>query len=301
MYTIFYIRKMKKYLIITLLLFFKAYAYAQSEEPRAYLVDDNYNLWGKSIGDEGIVFADIAYIRDYPGTNGKVIDSLTNGDKIRILSEGYNPSKIRGFTAPWHKVEYKNKQGQKKEGYIWLGLLALGKVSKANEAQFIFGILKHNKETSYSAANDLIEVKVFDQAGTLLDRAYYPAELDGQSFTDSKLLSNMGLDNLESIYRIGFLGEACGIASNHYYFGWNGTTLTPMFYKSSVSDAGVYYYDEKILFPSEHKLDKNLILKDIEIGEVVDEDAEEPVFKTTKQRKKYHWDGHRIFEVLELK
>lgn len=67
-----------------------------------------------------------------------------------------------------------------------------------------------------------------------------------------------------------------------------------MFSKSAVSDAGVSYYEEKILFPSEHNLEPGLIIKDIVQGEVIDYEAEELQYSETKHRQKYSWDGKRI-------
>lgn len=270
------------------------------EEARAYVVDHGYNLWNKQIGDTAYVFADKALIRDYPSLEGKIIDSLTNGSSVIIQSEPYNPSTIRGFNAPWHKISYR-QNNQNKEGYIWLGLLGLGRHAANNGGQFIHGFVRYEKETSYSEAAYLLEIKYLDQQNSLLARKYYPVNLMDQSYTDSKILPNMGLSGLESIHRIGFYGEACGVPTTHYYFSWNGEAFETMFHKSSVGDAGIYYYEETILFPSEHKLADNLILKDIEEGEVIDDTASEPQFKIKRKREKYNWDGKFVSQIIEMK
>lgn len=291
---------MKKYITILLMIVAHSTIRAQTEAPTAYVVDTEYNWWAKSIGDKGVVFADIAYIRDSPSTTGKILDSLTNGEVVTIISQSYNPSTIRGFSAPWNEIEYQ-VNAQTKKGFIWLGLLALGEEKNQFGEPFIFGVLKYNKETSYSPSSYLIEVKTFDKYNKLVDRASYPAELNGQSYVLGKQLSNMGLEGLKSIYRIGFLGEACGISSNHYYFGWSGNKIIPLFYKTSVSDAGVFYYEEKILFPAEHQQGTQLIFKDTEEGEVIDPEADDLKYKITTNRKKYSWDGKIISEIIELK
>lgn len=71
----------------------------------------------------------------------------------------------------------------------------------------------------------------------------------------------MGLEGIQYIHRVGFHGEACGISTTHYYLGWNGENFVVMFSKSSVSDAGVSYYEEKILFPSEHNLEPGQLIR----------------------------------------
>lgn len=122
-----------------------------------------------------------------------------------------------------------------------------------------------------------------------------------KTYAESKLLPNMGLEGLQTIHRVGFHGEACGIPTTHYYVGWNGQHFVTMFNKSSVSDAGVFYHEEIILFPSEHNLDSNLIIKDIIEGEAIDEQAQELKFKETRSREKFLWDGKVVTQLLEMR
>lgn len=270
------------------------------EDPTAYILENGYDFWHNEIGDTTYVFADVAYIRDYPGTRGRVLDSVTQETQVIIKSESYNNSFVRGFEAPWRKVSYL-KDGERKEGFIWSGLLALGRTVDHNGNIFSFGFLRHDKETSYSAASYLLEVKCFDENKNLKSKDYCPAEINEQYYTEYKLMPNMGLSGLENIFRIGFLGEACGVPTIHYYFSWNGQEIIPMFHRFNVSDAGVYYYEERILFPSEHHLDANLIIKDIEEGEVIDENANEYTYKKTHKREKFLWDGKIASQLLEMK
>ena len=107
----------------------------------------------------------------------------------------------------------------------------------------------------------------------------------------------MGLQNVKQIIRIEFLGEACGIPSEYNYVAWTGQRLVDLPSRYSVSDAGVFYYDEKILFPSEHGKNNQLIYKYIEEGEAIDDDAENPNFKITKKSEEFLWNGNS-FEKL---
>jgi len=56
---------------------------------------------------------------------------------------------------------------------------------------------------------------------------------------------------LNAIYRISFSGEACGIPTLHYYFGWNEKEFLELPEKYDVGDAGVYYHTEEFVFPKE--------------------------------------------------
>lgn len=267
--------------------------YAQLDTPAVYQVYEGYNLWNKHKGDTAYVFADVAYIRDYPDTDGTLLDSLTHGTMLLIASDGYNERTIRGYEAPWHEVQYE-KNGHIKKGFIWLGLLALGRQIDDQGNQFIHGLLRFEEATAYGGNLYICEVKYLTADQKLLGRAHYPVPKDGQTYTTSKLLPDMGLEGLQYIHRVGFYGEACGIPTTHYYLGWNGENFVDMFTKSSVSDAGVSYYEESILFPAEHHLEPGLIIKDIVQGEVIDYEAEELQYSETKHRQKYLWDGKHI-------
>ncbi|WP_196939123.1 hypothetical protein [Sphingobacterium pedocola] len=279
------------YILFSMLVSFATYA--QLDTPAAYQVYEGYNLWNKQKGDTAYVFADVAYIRDYPDTDGNLLDSLTHGTMLLITSDGYNERTIRGYEAPWHEVQYE-KNGHIKKGFIWLGLLALGRQIDDQGNQFIHGLLRYEKPSEYGGNAYICEVKYLTPDNKLMGRSHYPVYRNGQTYTESKLLPDMGLEGLRYIHRVGFYGEACGIPTTHYYLGWNGENFVDMFSKSSVSDAGVSYYEEKILFPIEHHLEAGLIIKDIVQGEIIDYEAEELQYSETKHRQNYSWDGKRI-------
>ena len=65
----------------------------------------------------------------------------------------------------------------------------------------------------------------------------------------------------------------------------------------SVSDAGVFYYDEKILFPSEHKRNNQLIYKYIEEGEAKDDDTLGPDYRISKREEHFQWDGDKFVKL----
>ncbi|SMG43989.1 hypothetical protein [Sphingobacterium psychroaquaticum] len=274
--------------------------HAQQDEPAAYAVNEEFNLWNKNKGDMAYVFADVAYIRDNPGLYGKVIDSLQVGAPVIIRSEGYNTMMIKDFYAPWHKIEYL-VGSSKKEGFIWLGLLAFN-INKDNEGNiWLYGFNKYMNRSNDESTVNLCEVKLLDKNTNLIAKTSYLVTMGGQTYTDAKVFGNMGLEGIRAIHRVGFHGEACGISTEYYYIGWTGSDFVRLPGKSSVSDAGVFYYNEKLLFPSEHNLDPTLIIKDIEEGEVIDIDAEELEYKIKKKRTKYLWNGQVASEIIEMK
>lgn len=289
-----------KILLLSLLLCLSTIRLSAQNEPAAYILEDGYNFWNKQVGDTAYIFSDIAYIRDYPGIKGRLLDSLTQETPLIVKSENYNNTKVKGFEAPWYKVAYV-KDGKKKEGFIWAGLLSLGRQQNKLGDVFSYGFLRFEKETSYSPAAYMMEVKCFDHNGSLKAKDYYPAELSEQRYSELKILPDMGLSGLSNVIRIAFFGEACGIPTYHYYFSWNSKEIIPMFSRYDVGDAGIFYHEEKILFPSEHKLDANLIIKDIEEGEVIDENAQDYQYKKIRKREKFMWDGKVVSQLMEMK
>lgn len=293
-------------LIFAAFLFFYSFNVLAQEQPAAYAVETEFNIWNKKINDTAYVFADIAYIRDYPGLKGALLDSLTAGTRVIIKSEPYNKMLIKDFYAPWHKVEYTMGK-QKRSGFIWLGLLDLGTNTDKEGKLWMYGYNKYPNRSNDEENLALCEIKILEMrpnTGTPFDMIGQTTILTtngGQTFTEAKVLGNMGLIGLKAIYRIGFFGEACGISTNYHYLGWTGKGFVNLPGKTSVSDAGVSYYEEKLLFPSEHGLDPSLIIKDIAEGEVVDPDQEKLTYKEKKSREKYRWDGKDVSQLIEMK
>ena len=291
---------MKRAVLLALFALFTILAFGQQDKPAAYAVYEGYNYWNKQQGDTAYVFADVAYIRDYPATSAVLVDSLCEGTMLLIQSEGYNESTIRGFSAPWHEVSYQ-KDGQTKKGFIWLGLLALRQQLDQQGNQFLYGLSGLKEAYADEGSQYTCVLKYLSPQHKRIAEISFPVENAGQSYTDGKLLSNMGLPGLQAIYRVGFYGEACAVPTTHYYMGWDGQHFVNMLTKNSVSDAGVYYYEENVLFPSEHHLDPTLIIKDIVEGEVIDMDALEPEYKETRHREKYRWENQELIQILEMK
>jgi hypothetical protein len=290
---------MFKQVFIALLILLSISVRAQ-ERAAAYAVDENFNLWNKKTNDTACVFADVAYIRDYPGLRGVILDSLTAGSRVIIKSEAYNNTLIKDFHAPWHKVTYMVGK-QQRSGFIWLGLLALRTNNDKEGKLWMYGFNKYPNRSNDEEHLSLCEIKILDPALHTVGRTSILITKGEQTFTEGKILDNMGLAGLQAIYRIGFFGEACAVPTDHHYVGWTGKDFINLPGKSNVSDAGVLYHEEKLLFPSEHRLGPSLIIKDIIDGEVIDPDQKELKYKESKKRVKYIWDGKIASEIIEMK
>ncbi|MBW8688295.1 hypothetical protein [Chitinophaga rhizophila] len=251
-----------------------------------------YNLWAPQKGDTLMIFAEKAYIRQTPSAKGTILDSLTTGNTVIAAKLNETELTMKGISAPWWQVKYK-AGGKQKEGYVWLGLMSLGKYTK-DTVQFIYGIDKvipgafKEAEPRY-----VVQLKALNTKHNVIDKK--ELAVDGGQYaisSEAKLLGHLGLDKVNTIVRLYFSGEACGIPNNYYYFAWTGNKLVPLPEKTTMFDAGAVSHDEVLLFPKEPGGQAGKIIR-VTTDEEFGEDGETVVNKKTK-REIYNWDGEKV-------
>lgn len=267
----------------------------------------DYNIWGANPGDTFYVYGRMANIRTEPNATAAIQDSLPCGTQVIIMEQGKELFALKNIHAPWMKVRYSagKESGQ---GYIWEGLLALDCYSKNDPAvRFLYGLEQvippgdNPEDKDFEPERWLIRLKALDTKGDILDEQEWKTPSPETSATSGKLLGDMGLKNTSDIVRIQFGGEACGIPTYYYYYGWTGSKLLPLPGKMEVGDANVYYYHDTFLFPSEPGGQPDKIIKLSEEGEALDKVKKngEAIYKVKKSREVYLWNGTRA--VLQKK
>ena len=275
-----------------------------AQEPAAYAQDDNFNLYHTFKDSSARVFVNMAYIRTEPSSKSQLQDSLALGTPVTFLDdEGYHATFIRGMELPWHRIQYQ-ADGKTRTGYIWLGLLSIDQQVDAKTGQlFMYGFAW--KSNDPNDAYYWVEAKVLDKNLQLLNTKGFPFYHAEQSYSMSELQQGNSIATAKQTYSIRFLGEACGISSIHQALAFDGKQLILLPRTSSVSDAGVYYYDEELKFPKKHQLGKDIVLKTIETGEAEDYDMDNPPeelkYKISKVEETYQWDGQLYRKVAEKK
>ena len=276
---------MKQLLFYILTVFSCLPAFSQTE---GYV---EHNLWNAEANDTFMIFADKAYIRREPSIKAAITDSLAIGSSVILTKdEAGTPLMMKGILAPWKQVHY-SVAGKERKGYIWLGLLALKHCSK-DSIDFLYGIDKVKTDASVKY---FIQVKAVDQRSKILDIEEFsvPGSVYAIS-TESKILSDMGLEKLESILRISFSGdsgEARGIPTNYYYFGWTGTQFLSLPGKSVVSEAGIFYYGDTLLYPKETGGEPGKIIKITLDGETCEDGRK--IINRNNSREVYVWYGQK--------
>jgi hypothetical protein len=278
-----------------LLMIFLCFAFAMNA---AAQTKDNteYNVWNIQKDSAYSIFAKKAFVRSEPSLKGSLTDSLTAGASVVVTEQTTKFETVKNMYAPWVKVSYQNN-GAQKTGYIWLGSIGI-QTQRQGDANFIFGIDRLEKDAKRSEGEFTfykyaVQLKAIT-GDTLADQKEW--KIDGGEFavfTQMILLGDTRLQNLQNVIRISSGGEACGIPTNYYYYGWTGQHFLPLPGKYSVGDAGVFYHTETLLFPHEKGGQPNKIIKLSEEEEVLQEETETQKEKVKKSNSKevYVWNG----------
>jgi hypothetical protein len=280
---------MKRLLFYIPVLFCWLPAFSQTE---GYV---EHNIWNAQAEDTFMIFADKAYIRHEPSLQAAITDSLAIGSSVIITgAKAGVPLMMKGIVAPWKQVHYE-VAGKERKGYIWLGLLALRHCSK-DSIDFLYGIDKVKTDASdKKPVKYAIQVKAVDQRSKVLDMKEF--SVPGTVYaiaTEGKILSDMGLEKLSSILRISFSGdsgEARGIPTDYYYFGWTGSKFLILPGKSVVSESGIFYYGDTLLYPKETGGEPGKIIKLTLNGETCEDGRK--IVNRNNSREVYMWDGQK--------
>lgn len=141
----------------------------------------------------------------------------------------------------------------------------------------------------------LVKLKVVQQGKVLAKATVITPDDESANYSYSKVMSGMGLTNVQNIVVLSFGGEACAIPLNDYYLAFTKSNqLVRLPDKYNVSDAGVYYHFETFTFPNEKNGKPDMITWNM-TNEVDSEKVDKrgnPILKTTdKKTASYIWDG----------
>jgi hypothetical protein len=283
---------MKK-LFIVLLMLFVTFSYSQDE------YNHNY-YWNFQDNTKAIVGFPTCYVRKSPNIKSIVLDSLQLGTEVLVKSTSESLHKMKGINVSWVDIEYKNQAGETKIGFVWKGLLALNYVKNASLTYLTtIDKIEKIKSQEYFNENFFITVKILDKENQLLGENSIKKCLSESSYFQNKTIGHLGLSQLQNIYRISFSGEACGIPTFHYYFGWNGSKLLTLPEKMNVADADVYYHSEEFLFPSEKGGKPDMIIKKTEEAELIEET--DHVYDMLNEEEYYKWNGEKATFINKSK
>ena len=242
------------------------------------------------------VFGDNVRVRKSPViSDSNIIDQLTIGDKVTIVSRSEQTMVIDGYKENWYKIIYRKKD-KDLSGYTWGGFLAIG-FSVKGEKLFLAGIKKYNADSGFTA-----ECRLVEKGRMLSSAAFEPHYLNDGSGDGSygyavttELKGGQGLEGIENIFRIFFNYEACGYPRGNVWIGYGKDKLYYIGKDSSVSEAGVFHVEEKFIFPVENKSVKDMVIL---VNESYDFDESKNDYKLTERKEsKFTWRDFKLVPV----
>jgi hypothetical protein len=292
---------MKKFILFLL---FSNFIFSQEIPSENYFWEFNYL---NENGMEAVIGVKNCYIRQEASSNSQLLDSLQIGNKIKVIKNTNETLNIKGLNLSWVEIEY-YKNNQIKTGFLWKGFIAVGNSTKGNTTFLTTIDSKYSKKVQrddYEYEGDFykISVKAINSENQIISEKSFAKQLSESHFFQNSAISSWGLKDLNSIYRISFSGEACGIPTLYYYFGWNEKEFLLLPEKYDVGDAGVFYHTEEFIFPKEKGGQPNTIIKNITEAENTDDTSEKYTFLVTKSIEYYSWDGknHKHIKTEKLK
>lgn len=232
-------------------------------------------------GDIAYLFGDDVKLRDQPGTTSHVISLLKIGDQIEIVSKTDETMFFEGLESPWYQVKF-----QDKTGYILGGLISLDKQNHHNLTYLI--TLKKDDSELFLKTRVIGHGNSYLENSALLSTHYVSTEAHG----------NRGLEGVDSIFAINYLSEACGVNGGGIYLFHNGNQLLKAIDYTQVSDAGVYWFYEEYIFPTDEGGRPGKIIYKKETGETIDDETE--WVETKKTERLLEWSNDQLIPKIEI-
>jgi hypothetical protein len=285
-----------KTLLVFLFLALCQFVFAQNEPD---FPDMRSGMINNTDTSDRYIFADTALVRVSPDTKQAPADTLFAGDNITVTGVTPNALTIRGLKGPWLKIKY-TKNGELKSGYIWQGLVSCIPLRRG-DVKFVLGVERRadsvtgSGKDKYTIKRFLFKLKVVKQGAILAKTTFIASDDESANFCYGKIMSGMGLTNVQNMVVISVGGEACGIPEYAYYFAWTKSQQLINFpERQGMSDAGIFYHIETFTFPNEKDGKPDMVIwkKTVEEStDKVDKNGNEILKVTERKSAVYTWDG----------
>ncbi len=233
-------------------------------------------------GEYYYLFGDNVKFRNLPDLKSEVLELLKIGTEVKILKKSGETIKYNGIESPFYKVKYKNQVG-----YILGGLISLEK-KEVGSSKFFFVYKKDREQYSLITRhlNQQLQIKE-----TIVELTTNDLSIE--------LHNNKGIDGVSHILFINYLAEACGIDGGGIYFFQVKDELKKVFEISQISDAGVYWLSEDLIFPEDKNGIKGKIVYQKEVGSYKDETTN--WMEVKKISRELQWKDGQILPQMESK
>ncbi|TDQ25634.1 SH3 domain-containing protein [Tenacibaculum caenipelagi] len=225
------------------------------------------------------LFGNDVKLRKEPNTGSEVISLLKIASEVTIVEKSTEKQLYNGFSHHWYKVKHKDK-----EGFVLGGLLALDS-KKIDDSVYLVTLRKEKNDTK-------VLVRVVNGNDEYIENS---SILKSTTFS-IKVYDNKGISSIKNMIYIDYLAEACGVEGGGCYLFNNGKSLVKSIELSSISEAGLFWFKEDVVFPTDLGGQKGKIILKREGGQIIDEESNHT--KVTLETKEFSWEGTQlIFNV----
>lgn len=252
-------------------------------------------------GHQTLVFGDKINVRARPATDAPALDQLLIGEAVTVLATDTTQTTVNGWTAQWSRIAY-TKNGQRKEGFVWNGLLSPVSIKK-NGATLVYNvaraIVKKEKDPTgfvYETREAVLEIRAVRE-GKIVSTVSAPMQIESGYETYVTVNDTLNLPPYQTAFDFNVYYPACGYAAYNVWCLWDGKQLTALPLLTSVSDAGVFHESENYIFPSADNGAEGRILYEYQHGEGFEGDGE---YDYVRRVRTMSWNG-KSFQKPKIK
>lgn len=246
-------------------------------------------------GGSTYIFGENVRVRKAPEIKeDNISETLPAGYAVKILQKTDTAMAQNGFREYWCKVSF-TKSGKEMQGYVWGGFIAAGHLAIGKDL-LLLGFKKHEEEHGFTGECRLIrDGKIISSVPVMLH--FIPSGEANPFYGYSismKLNDSLGLTGLEHVAAINNDYGACGYPHGNIWVGIAKGKLYYLGIDSSVSEAGVFHYEEQMIFPSQDKTLKGevrLVIENFEFDEKINDYR-----LTDRKEKRYVWKNFKLEE-----
>ena len=260
--------------ILVVLLFISQIGFSQDIK----YFSDNYEF---KVGEIAYMFGNDVKLRAQPNTDADVLSLLKIGEQIEILEQSHSKMVFDGIESPWYKIKTADKIG-----FVLGSLISLDRVNYGDQIYLIS--LKKEEHVLSLKTRVLSDDLEFKENVSQIAPGSFSVNVTG----------NKGLENIQNIFEIDYLSESCGVNGGGIYLFYDGNDLIKAIDFTQVSDAGIYWFIEEYIFPTDKDGVKGKILYKSELGETQENETDWTEIKTSSRRI-LEWNGKEIIPKIE--
>lgn len=227
------------------------------------------------IGSHEHLFGHRVVLRSEPSKQSIPLDTLSIDSELTILEKMEKIETIDGNSSHWYKVKHR-----KTVGYVLAHFIALDR-SVLDGVVYLVRYTVQAETENGRVEYRLVRANQSYLEGTVPARTY---AFGIQTYDDR------GLEGVQSMLQIHFHAEACGVNGGSVYIFHVDDNLLPIADLSSVSEAGLFWFSEHLIFPTDEQGEPGVVFYFREHGEYLDEEMNWEELKITKRRITWYSD-----------